>query len=224
MHPTTAFGRLFAAAFAGIKIFRPDRPIHPQGTLFIGTLERSGAGESGIAWLDQAGAAPVTARLSRSLGVPAGWPDIIGLALRVETGAAAGAGKADVLLASTGWKVPARFVLLTHRTAGRAQLTSLMPYKGSSGPVLLAARTVDGGPGIPGRIHAGTAWTLDLFHARPLGPWTRFGTLTLRAAGESGAAPDTALRFDPLLNVLPGAETYGWTRRLREHSYRTARR
>lgn len=230
MHPTNAFGRLFAAAFAGVKLFRPHRPIHPRGVLFTGRLEKTGEGTSGIVWLDEQGSALVTARLSRSLGFPASWPDIIGLAVRVQTGA----GEADILLASTGWNVPARFALLMHRTAGRARLTSLMPYRGSGGPVLLGARTTGGDPGSPGTVPAGTDWTLDLFHARPTGEWTRFGALHLTSAGSqvpaSSAAPgstqavDTDLRFDPLLNVLPGAEIYGWTWRLREHSYRLARR
>jgi hypothetical protein len=234
MHPTNAFGRLFAAAFAGVKLFRPHRPIHPKGVLFTGMLEKTGEGTSGIAWLDEPGTAPVTARLSRSLGFPAACPDIIGLALRVQTGRVqTGSGEADILLASTGWNVPARFALLMHRTPGRARLTFLMPYRGNRGPVLLGARTTGADPGSPGTVAAGADWTLDLFHTRPTGQWTRFGALHLTSAGSrvpassvspGGQAADTDLRFDPLLNVLPGADIYGWTWRLREHSYRLARR
>ncbi|WP_246036216.1 hypothetical protein [Sinomonas susongensis] len=220
-HPTDLLGQLFAGAFDVLKTFRPRRPIHPQGVLLKGTLERVGGGPpSGIDFLDTPGTTPVTARLSRSLGVPVSWPDIVGLAVRLHTDD----GDADVLLASTGWRVPNRFALTWHRTAGAARLTSLMPYRGRKGPVLLGATTRGADPGAPGRYRPDTEWELDLFWASPLGPWRRFGSLRLGAEldGE-GRVQDTALRFDPLLSVLPTAGTYEWTRRLREHSYRLAR-
>lgn len=221
-HPTDVFGQLFAAAFDFLKTFRPRRPIHTQGVLLTGTLERLGTGEpSGIAFLDAPGTTPVSARLSRSLGLPISWPDIIGLALRLKTDD----GDADVLLASTGWRVPARFALTWHRTAGAARLTSLMPYRSPKGAVILGVRTTSEDPGAPGRLRGDTLWELDLYWARPLGPWRKFGSLRLapKLDGE-GKVQDTRSRFDPLLNVLPTAGTYEWTRRLREHSYRLARR
>jgi hypothetical protein len=220
-HPTDLFGELFASAFGVVKTYRPRRPIHPQGVLLTGTLERTGGGApAGLDFLDAIGATPVTARLSRSLGVPLSWPDIIGLAVRLHTDD----GDGDLLLASTGWRVPDRFALTWHRTAGPARLTSLMPYRGRKGPVLLGAKTTGPDPGAPGRFPPDASWELDLFWASPLGPWRRFGSLRLAPElSAEGGVHDTALRFDPLLNVLPGAGTYEWTRRLREHSYRLAR-
>lgn len=222
MHPTDYFGQLFAAAFDVLKTYRPRRPIHTQGVLLGGTLERLGSGQpSGIDFLDTPGRTPVTARLSRSLGVPISWPDFIGLAIRLQTDD----GDGDLLLASTGWRVPGRFALTVHRTAGVARLTSLMPYRGRMGPVLLGAKTTSPDPGAPGRLSPEAVWELDLFWARPLGPWRKFGSLRLAPEVDSeGRVQDTALRFDPLLNVLPTAGTYEWTRRVREHAYRLARR
>ncbi|WP_138416262.1 hypothetical protein [Sinomonas gamaensis] len=221
-HPTDLFGQLFAAAFDVLKTFRPRRPIHTQGVLLSGTLERLGSGEpSAIAFLDTPGTTPVSARLSRSLGLPISWPDIIGLALRLRTDD----GDADVLLASTGWRVPARFALTAHATAGVARFTSLMPYRSPRGPVILGARTTSADPGAPGRFRPDTVWQLDLYWARPLGPWRKFGSLRLVPELDAeGRVEDTRARFDPLLNILPTAGTYPWTRRLREHSYRLARR
>ncbi|WP_430297800.1 hypothetical protein [Sinomonas sp. B1-1] len=218
-HPTTLFGRLFAGAFGVVKAFRPNRPIHTQGVLLSGTLELTGAA-SGIPFLDGAASLPVTARLSRSFGFPVAWPDFIGLAVRVRAGDA----DADLLLASTGWRVPGRFALLMHRTPGGARLTSLMPYRGARGAVLLGARTVGADPGAPGRFRPDARWDLELFRATPLGPWNRCGSLRLTPVLDAdGRVQDTPLRFDPLLNQLPTAQTYSWTRRLREHSYRLAR-
>jgi hypothetical protein len=200
---------------------RPDRPIHPAGIRLAGTLEKQ-ASASGAAWVDTAGTHPVTARLSRSLGLPGRCPDVLGLALRfTENGT-----PADVLLASTGSSRAGRFALTMRRDAAAGVFSSLMPYKTASGPLLLAARTVSA----PGRLRAEPrtfrsdlgqdAWTLGLYHARPRGQWIRFGTLTLRASDAS----DTSERFDPVLNTFPGAGTYEWTARLREPSYAAARR
>ena len=164
----------------------------------------------------------MTARLSRSLGLPGPSPDVLGLALRF----ASDGTPSDILLASTGASRAGRFALTVRRNAAAGVFSSLMPYKTTSGPLLLAARTVEA----PGRLRAQpqtfrsdlgqNVWMLGLYHARPTGPWARFGTLTLGASGP----PDTPERFDPVLNTLPGAGTYDWTARLREPSYTAARR
>jgi hypothetical protein len=216
-----ALGSCFAGVFRTIKAVRPDRPIHPQGVRLTGTLERHGSA-SGTEWVDTAGTDLVTARLSRSLGLPGRFPDILGLALRVANDGT----PSDVLLASTGASRAGRFALTLRRNAAAGVFSSLMPYKTASGPLLLAARTVSA----PGRLRAEPqtfradlgqdAWILGLYHARPMGRWVRFGTLTLEAGGPA----DTSERFDPVLNTLPGTGTYAWTARLREPSYTAARR
>lgn len=218
-----AAGLVFAAGFKALKVLRPDRPIHPMGVALTGSIERHpGAEQSGVAWADTPGADAVSARLSRSVGTPPDWPDILGLALRISTDT----GPADVLLASTGMSRPSRFVLTAHRHASNSKLTSLMPYKGSAGPVLLAAlpektgRWLPAGPAAFRQALGGTTWTLGLYHARPAGRWIRFGTLMLT---QDPGTEDLPTRFDPLENALPGAGTYDWTRRLRKPSYEAAR-
>ncbi|MET3951704.1 hypothetical protein [Arthrobacter sp. UYEF36] len=218
-----AAGQTLAAAFKALKVLRPHRPIHPTGVALAGTIEKSrSCVGSGIMWVDSPGTAAVSARLSRSLGMPAGWPDILGLALRITTEA----GPADVLLASTAMSWPGRLLLTAHLYASNCKLTSLMPYKGSRGPVLLAARPEVTGTGLPAtpdafrHALATDTWSLGLYHARPTGPWIRFGTLFLSL--DPGAA-DLNTRFDPLQNRLPGAGTYNWAGRLRKPSYEAAR-
>ena len=216
-------GLAFAAIFKSLKVLRPDRPIHPTGVALIGAIEKpSGGAGSGILWIDSPGNDTVHARLSRSLGMPSGWPDILGLALRINTEA----GPADVLLASTGQSWPGRLMLTAHRYASNSTLTSLMPYKGSTGPVLLAARPEHTGKRLPATPESfrqaltTDAWTLGLYHARPTGRWIRFGTLELTL---DPVDADTKTRYDPILRRLPGAGTYGWTGRLRQPSYEAAR-
>ncbi|WP_228404096.1 SRPBCC family protein [Pseudarthrobacter sp. L1SW] len=232
---STTAGGAFAGLFRLLKLARPDRPIHPDGVGLAGFLVRPGSpgspGESsGLDWLDAPGTDTVEARFSRSAGLPQGLPDILGLALRVtSSGGADGdntpggrpgggaTGPADVLFASTGWRLPGRFLLQPKLDAASATLTTLMPYRGLKGPVLLGLRTKQ----LPDGSLASGEWVLGLYWAKPTGPWRRCGELRLRAAPEPR---DTPLRFDPLANRPPGAQTYAWTRRLRERSYLAAQR
>ncbi|TDK26767.1 hypothetical protein E2F48_06220 [Arthrobacter crusticola] len=220
-------------AFRALKVLRPSRPIHPRGVRLTGYLAVDGGASSGIPWLDTAGSTPVEARLSRSVGLPGPLPDIIGLAVRIPSGDA----YADLLLASTGSSPLGRFVLIPRLNIARSPLTTMMPYRGAQGPVLLAARTTGqrptpdhSGRRTPARLPAslpafrrrlaGRAWPMELSYASPLGPWIRFGTLTLTVDPDQGQED---LRFDPVRNPLPTASTYEWAAELRRGSYAVAR-
>ncbi len=213
---TEAAGRAFAGMFRLLKLARPDRPIHPEGIGLAGHLTRTGStgATSGLEWLDTPGVDSVTARFSRSVGLPQQLPDILGLALRVTPFPD---GITDVLFASTGWRLPGRFLLLPKLDVASATFTTLMPYRGSKGPVLLGLRTSE----LPAGPLGAREWVLHLYWAKPTGPWRECGELRLQAEPEPA---DTPLRFNPLENQPPGAQTYAWTRRLREHSYRAAQR
>lgn len=214
-------GRMLRLVFRGILLVRRPRPIHPHGVALAGDVRwLSGAVPSGIDWVDRPPAGNVqkaVARLSRSAGTPDPLPDVIGLAIRFLTPE----GPADVELASTGFGFPSRFWLAPHRSPSKARLTTLLPYRGTSGPVLIAARTL--APlDLPSALHdvatklVGTTWRLRLYHARPRGRWHPFATLELMPVAASG---DTALRFDASRQLLPGAALYRWVRELRDPSY-----
>ncbi|MDQ0673852.1 hypothetical protein QFZ36_001413 [Pseudarthrobacter siccitolerans] len=227
-----AAGHALARLFQVLKAVRPVRPIHPKGVGLTGELTRTGisGSPSGLDWLDAPGTDLVEARFSRSVGLPSRLPDVLGLALRLtasdagargtasDGGTASGApggGTADVLFSSTGWRLPGRFLLHPKLDVTTAALTTLMPYRGRNGPVLLGLRTIS----LAGRSVACGHWVLGLYWAKPAGPWQQCGELRLQAAPEPA---DTPLRFDPLENQPRGAEAYAWTRRLRERSYRAA--
>ncbi|MGM0929749.1 MAG: hypothetical protein ACQEXN_08585 [Actinomycetota bacterium] len=223
-HIVTAAGNTLAAAFLMLKRLRPVRPIHPIGLQLDGRLERLGTDfASGISWLDEPGTHDVVARLSRSIGLPPRFPDIIGLALRVSVDGE----PADILLASTGTSRPGRFLLLPRRNLGTGLVTTLMPYRGAHGPVQLAARTLRPAVQLPAdpagfrQALRHEDWILGLYHAQPWGHWQQFATINLRPA-RSGR--DTAMRFDPVLHRLPDTAMYGWIEKLREPSYAAARR
>ncbi len=214
-------GRAFEGLFRVLKLARPDRPIHPKGLGLAGELTRTGNPHeaSGLDWLDSPGQDAVEARFSRSIGLPQALPDVLGLALRVTPGVGTSGtgGPADVLFSSTGWRLPGRFLLQPRLDVDGATMTTLMPYRGRKGPVLLGLRTVS----LPAGSLSSGEWVLGLYWARPAGRWRQCGELVLRAGSQPG---DTRLRFNPLENQPPGAQTYAWTRRLRERSYRRAQR
>lgn len=174
--------------------------------------------DAGIAWIDEPSTpVSVRARLSRSVGLPSPLPDVIGLALRIDTSA----GPADLELASTGTRVLGRFALVPRRRPSSARLGALLPYRGTRGAVLISAST-HSPERLPadlsrlGRTLGETPWHLTLSFATPTGPWRRFAELTLRVDPDQD---DTELRFDAVRRPLPGAGAYRWVRVLREPSY-----
>jgi hypothetical protein len=222
-----AGGRALALLMRAILLVRRPRPIHPTGLLLEGSirwLPRT-AERCGVAWFDDrdGGAEqPVTARFSRGAGLPAALPDVLGLAIRVPADGA----PADLLLSTTGLGLAGRFLLQPRRTPTRARFSTLMPYRGNAGPVLVAART-RAPARLPARpedlrdVLAATPWVLELLVAAPRSRWHRVAELTLRPA--NGPLDSPELRFDPVLHAPPGAGTYGWARLLREPSYARAR-
>jgi hypothetical protein len=225
--PARLAGGALAAMIGAIGTVRGPRPIHTTGLLLTGALHwrPRTVTRAGIPWIDDRAPeeVPVTARLSRGAALPAVLPDVIGLAVR----AGAGEGDGDLLLSSTGIGLPGRFLLQLRRSPAGAVLSTLMPYRGSDGPVLVAARST--GPArLPRRMEDVRAaletapWTLELLFAPALGRWHRFAELELRPS--PGPIDAAEPRFDPVLRPPRGAGTYGWARALREPAYAVGRR
>ncbi|QIX27144.1 hypothetical protein ncot_11450 [Nocardioides sp. JQ2195] len=201
---SSAGGQLLAAATEAVARVRPSaKPLHPRGEVWSARVIRHGSPEHiGVSWVDELGEDDAVVRLSAAVGLPTSWPDILGMAVRVEVPG----GHADLLLATTGSGRLSRFVLLPARSAQGHRHTSLLPYKGPEGPVLFAAEA-----SAPDRF--------DLQHSGLTGEWITFGELHLLERQEG----DTS--FDPIeVGPLPGLEHYAWVNRLREPAYRTARR
>lgn len=201
--PAAAGGAVLAATTGGLARLRgAAKPLHPLGELRAGRVRRSGSfPATGVAWLDDAGEDAVLVRRSRAVGLPHPLPDIHGLALRVD----GPRGPADLLLASTGFGRLSRFVLTWSRDPRTRPLTTLLPYRTPTGPVLLGATLRDED-------------TVVLAWARPSGSWRRFATVHLEDAVE-----DPTISFDPLLHRLPGLDQYAAVVRLREPAYARAR-
>jgi hypothetical protein len=202
--PAAAAGGVLATATQALASLRAAaKPLHPEGEVYSGTVQRHGsASATGVAWLDEPGTDDVDVRLSRAIGLPDPLPDVHGLALRIH----GPAGPGDLLFATTGTSRLTRY-LLTARRDPRRPMTTLLPYRTPTGPVLLRADS------------AGHD-TFELSWARPSSRWTGFGTLHLADRRDDS----TRLSFDPLLNQLPDLDQYAAVVRLREPAYHRARR
>lgn len=197
---TVAIGRLRA----------PLKPLHPRGVVVEATMRRHGVSPpTGVGWLDEPGQDEAVLRCSRAVGLPPPLPDILGMAIRFQWGQA----PVDLLFATTGQGPAGRFVLLPRRAplVAEAPYTTLLPYRGPDGPILLAARP----------RHRDGALELRLAAAAGRGSWQEFATVVGQAPGEHGS--DSDIDFDPIRNALPDLPPYGWVRRLREPSYVAAR-
>lgn len=195
---------------------RSGKPLHPRGTVTTGrlTIDAAGPGRTtgptGVPLLDEPGSHPCLVRTSRSIGLPAPWPDVQGLALRLPQDD--GAGVADLLLASTGRGVVLRHVFLPRLTPA-APLTTLLPLTTPTGRLLMMLE-----PRTPARgtatTDAPTSWWF--LTAAPGGRWVRRGRLELdrpagaadgtRAEGEAArdGEGDEDVHFDPVRNRLRG--------------------
>ena len=201
-------GTVLGGLSGAVALARGRKPLHPSGRVLDAVVRRTGTSERfGAVWLDQPGEDRGLVRFSRSIGLPAGLPDVLGLALTFHTDGR----RHDLLLATTGLTGVTRFVLVPRRDPALSGYTCLLPYVADHGPVLIAATPT------------GTASTgFRLLAARPRGPWQQFGTLQVTARPDREA--DLPLRYDPVLNPLPGLRWSPFLARLRAPAYAAARR
>ena len=196
-------GAALALALGALAAARRNKPVHPAGKVATGELEvTSPRPELGVPLLASPGTHACIARFSRTVGLPPSWPDVEGLALRIEDAGA------DVLLASTGVGRFSRFVFQARSAHKHGSLTTYLPVSTSSGSLLLRATPLD-------QADPPVAWELSAAHVAS--EWSRVGVLNL-TWGE-----DRPVRFDPVANVMPGTRQYPVVSVLREPAYLVAR-
>lgn len=215
-----AAGGLVAAPLGALARWRHGKPMHPRGAVLDGVLERHGLRPAtGVPWLDTAGTDPVVVRLSRGAGLPAPWPDLLGLAIRLSGGAE----PVDLLLSTTGRGRLTRLVPVPRRDAG-ALYSSIMGYRSDAGPMRFAAlpeqRHVPSDPEPLARTVASGGLTFTLAVARGAGGWRPFARLSLQAPAEP-LDPDVA--FDAVAHPPPGLVADGPMARFRAPAYARAR-
>lgn len=207
-------GAALAAVTGTVAHLRSGRPMHARGVVLRATLVVA-EDEAGATSVPQ-GRTPATVRVSLAAGLPRGWPDVVGIAVRwTDDGA-----PQDVLLASAGYGRGTRYVLAPRRELLGGWFSTLMPLRSPHGPVLLAVR--------PDRVatRATGTPTLEALEASPFGPWRRFGAIELHGpvAGATHDGDDPGLRFEPTRHAPHRLGTYAWEDALRAPGYAAARR
>jgi hypothetical protein len=196
-----AGGRVLEGATHLLSAVRTaPKPLHPRGTVWEARLVRTGTLlPTSVPWLDEAGEETAIVRVSAAIGLPHGWPDLQGLAIRLPQ-----QGGADLLLASTGAGRFTRFLLRPVRSSSWHLTTTLLPYRGPNGPILLAAAATE-------------PQNYVLLRAEGQGEWVAFAHL--RLVRKTDEEPS----YDPVRRPLPGLGNYDWVARLRAPAYRRAR-
>ncbi|MBF9133655.1 phosphodiesterase [Plantactinospora sp. S1510] len=171
--------------------WRGGRLLHPRGLSFTGQVELWGP--LAVRMAGGAGRCAGTVRLSRGTPTPDGWPDVLGLAVRLH----GRAGPFDLLLSTSSQRRVLRHVPIP-RYDFAGPYGSLVGYRIDNRRVYVAARssrplgrTLDEVASVADRDAA----CLDLFAVGGTGPWRRFGRVVFGA--RLPAEVDAALAFDP---------------------------
>jgi hypothetical protein len=210
-------------AFWGVARWRHGRAVHAQGVELDAELTLDADSLLGRA-LEVSGPSPVLVRVSRSVGLPGGWPDLLGIAVRAASGR--GDEVLDVLFASVagrGWAHP---LLVPARSWWGRPWSTVLPYTGGGHLVWLGLETPPG----PAGGGAGVAVVAAAVGCSPVSlavtemvagaARRRVGTLRWDAVRACGAP----VSFDPVLNTVAGLRPVRPLSGLREWAYTGSRR
>lgn len=203
-------------AFRGLASVRRARAFHPVGAAYRGIANVGAAAPDGV----PPGEWPVVVRFSRGIGLPAPWPDLLGIGVRID-GAAPPGGPVDLLMTTTGSGPLGRHVLRPTRSFSSGRATSLLPYAGLHGRLLFAARILS--PEIVGLDDIGRAGAphgpgvgLELSWSQNGGDWLPFAGVHVHLRLEPDE--ERALDLDPF-HAAAGLVPAGLVNRLRRPAY-----
>jgi hypothetical protein len=231
-----ALGLPAALVFGALALVRRARALHPVGVAFHAALDLDGPAAGRAPELGAPGTTrPGVVRFSRGGGLPEGWPDVHGIALRLAPadgdGDGSGGGDQDLLWSSAGRSRAGRRLLRAARSFDGLWATSLTSFATGGRRVVWAAEVLPA-PAAPGReapprtveaLRAGTAPApaVHVLVATSSGPWERVGTIVPGAP--LTPAEEDALAFSPW-NAGRGVVPVGALNQLRDAAYRASRR
>ncbi|MEV4315679.1 hypothetical protein [Actinocrispum sp. NPDC049592] len=135
--------------------------------------------------------------MSKGLGLPGAFPDVLGLAVRVPQSAGPGR-PVDLLLSTAGSGRLTRWLPVPRRDWSRhAVYGSIMPFRSDSGLLWIAAVPEPRSTPLPALLDA-LPFVVDLMLATPTSPWRAWGRLVI-----SEHVPGMRVRFDPIGNAHP---------------------
>jgi hypothetical protein len=217
---------LVGAVAVGVRVVRARhrRILHPKGCSFVGELDVWGpAGrQTGSDLVDHPGRHPVTVRISKGGGTPAGLPDVRGLAVRVH-GPAPGA-RRDLLFSTAGTGAVLRHLPVPRWSFDRSY-GSVLAYRTGGRParkVYLSVVPDPGGPPLGRTLASAAAAAAEGAKLLVSADGVPFGRLTFGAA--LPATADAALAFDPVRNTTADLHPTGLVHASRAWAYRAAQR
>jgi hypothetical protein len=210
--------RPLSAAFDRLAHLRGARAFHPAGRVGTGRI-RIERPDAALAAALGTETHPVQVRLSRGIGLPPRWPDLLGLAVRIER-----ADPMDLLLTTTVGGRLGRYVVAPARRWTSRVYSTVQPHRAPAGRVVIGVRAAgaglqDGsldaldGVGVAGPV------SFDVLEARGLRRWRRVGRLELDRVGD-----DAAVAFDPVLHADDRLRPTRLLAEVREAAYRGSRR
>ncbi|MFD0968764.1 phosphodiesterase [Plantactinospora endophytica] len=205
-------------ATSRVARWRGGRTLHPRGLSFGGEVELSGPLADRL--VGGPGRYAATLRLSRGVPTPDGWPDLMGLAVRLH----GVDGPFDLLLSNTG-----RLPLLRHLPLPRLDFAgpygSLLAYRiDGRRRYLLACADRPLGRSLTevAEVAARNEARFTLLAAGVRDPWRVFGRITFGV--RLPAEVDAALAFDPDGRRGSALRPRGVLQRLRVVSYAASQR
>lgn len=205
-----------AAVFRAGARLRRARAFHPVGVAYRAAVEIE---EDLAAPALRPGTLVAVVRFSRGAGLPRSLPDIHGVGVRV-LDAHGPARHQDVLVSSVVSPGVGRYVLRPGWTVSGPMYSSIVPYRGPSGDLLLGARVAPGErydlDRLDDVVEAGRC-RVELMAAHPLGPWRSIGTVTVHHERLT-EDDEEELQLDPW-NTAEGFMPVGWVNRLRRPAY-----
>jgi hypothetical protein len=211
--------RAAGGLFGAISALRQSRSLHPKGVVFEATLtipERAG---QGAPLLHEPGEKTAVVRLSKSVGLPAGVPDLLGLTIRFVD--AHGPGRhQDFMLITSGDGPVAHHLMVPALSFFSLPYSSVLPYDIAGDTRLVGALQATDRPG-QGRDFEQLLDTPDKRFQLALSPlrgrWSPIGELALH--GRVPQPQAEKIRFNPW-NTGGGIRPTGPFMGLRAGAYR----
>lgn len=209
------FSEVLGGGFRWLSELRGKRVFHPDGVAFRAlwrTKDREAL--TGVS----SGDLNAVVRLSRGVGLPEGFPDVLGVAIKVLDAGGDG-DDLDLLLARSGSGAIGRRLLVPARDFTAGPFSSLLPYatpNGSKCPVTAVIRQDEAGPGAAHFEALRDADVAGLTVALAVGGGRTIASVAVGDRLEDAVAAD--LRFDPSHHGGP-LRPVGWVNRVRMPVY-----
>jgi hypothetical protein len=198
-----------AGLFGFLSAVRGKRVFHPVGSAYEATVTFDRGVPLDAELFRRTGPQPAVVRLSRGIGLPESWPDVLGLAVKVPD--AYGPGRhQDFLFATSGRSPAARHLLVPTKDVRRRPYSTVLFFRIGNERFVLGAFPEQGEP-----------LRFRLAAARATGDWLPLGRIEI---GEKlPAEVSEELSFNPA-NTGGGINPAGRLNRLRGPAYRGSRR